>query len=214
MADPQRPRERGNPIGPTARTVGENIKRLRGDMGVTQAELSKRLAANGRPIPVASIGRIESGDRRVEVDDLAAIAIALGVGPLALLLPDTRLPVDVVEITGWGKAQAREAWFWGASGVPLTELDGSIEDMQSEVEWAHQRSSPWWLVAPYVSVTDMSAQDQARMIASWGMREVGRLLDDSPDAEAVIYDPDSGEVTFRRRNPIDGDDHGEHPATS
>lgn len=210
MADHGRSRERGNPIGPTARTVGENIRRLRADIGITQTELSRRLAENGRPIPVASIGRIESGDRRVEVDDLVAIAIALGVGPLALLLPDTRLPVDVVEITGWGAVRADEAWLWGASGVPITELDGSPEDMQSEVEWAHRRSSPWWLIAPYVRVTDMSAHEQARMIVSWGEREVERQFEDSPDADALIYDPQSDVVTFPE---LESDD-GEHQTES
>lgn len=173
MASDGRSRERGNPIGPTGITVGENVRRIRADTRTTQAELARRLAENGRPIPVASIGRIESGERRVEVDDLVAIAIALGVTPLALLLPDTRLPVDDVELTGWGKLTAQEAWYWAASGIPLV-LDGSVEDMESEAMHAHMLSKPWWLDMPYARVTDMSAQQQARMIRVWGVAQKER----------------------------------------
>ncbi|MEV8272691.1 helix-turn-helix transcriptional regulator [Microbacterium sp. NPDC077184] len=158
MSD-QNSRERRNPIGPTTRTVGENVRRVREASRLTQAQLATRLAENGHPIPVSSIGRIESGGRRVEVDDLVALAIALGVGPLALLLPDSRLPSDAVELTGWGTVQAAEAWMWGASAVPLV-LDGSVEDMESEVHAAHRMSGPWWLEAPYVRVADVTSQVQ------------------------------------------------------
>ena len=85
MADTESARERGNPIGPTGIAVGRNVRRLRIAAGTTQAELAERLAKRGRPIPVASIGRLENGERRVEVDDLTALAAALNVAPAELL---------------------------------------------------------------------------------------------------------------------------------
>lgn len=173
MATPPRARERGNPVGPTGKTVGENLRRLRALQNVTQSELSARLRENGRPIPVASIGRIESGERRVEVDDLVALAIALGVAPLALLLPDTRTPDEVVELTGWGTVQASEAWMWGASGVPLV-LDGSPEDMELEVYAAHRASHPWWLDAPYVRIADMTEAQRSSWISIYDRYRVER----------------------------------------
>src|SRR3954454_23683106 len=41
----------------------------------------------GRPILASGLGKIESGERRVDVDDLVALAVALDVSPVRLLLP-------------------------------------------------------------------------------------------------------------------------------
>lgn len=65
----------------------ENLKRIRAAREMTQAGLAEALAQAGRPIPVASIAKIEAGDRRVDVDDLAALAEALET-PIAQLLVD------------------------------------------------------------------------------------------------------------------------------
>jgi transcriptional regulator with XRE-family HTH domain len=54
---------------------------------MTQRALSERLAAHGRPMAVTAISRTEYRQRRVDVDDLIALAAALGVSPTALLLP-------------------------------------------------------------------------------------------------------------------------------
>ncbi len=131
-------RSRGNDIGPTGITVGENIRRIRGEQSFTQADMAKNLAENGHPIPVASIGRIESGDRRVEVDDLMAIAIVLGVSPLALLLPMTRGPRDTVDITGWGSELARGAWGYSLGISEIADVPGDEPDIMS-------RSFPLWV---------------------------------------------------------------------
>ena len=48
-------------------------------------QLSDRLAAVGRPILPSGLSKIEQGDRRVDVDDLVALADALGTVPGALL---------------------------------------------------------------------------------------------------------------------------------
>lgn len=72
-------------LGGTGETVKENVKRLRG--GMQYKELSERLAELGRPIPPLGLRRIEAGERRVDVDDLMALAVAFDVSPLALLLP-------------------------------------------------------------------------------------------------------------------------------
>jgi Helix-turn-helix domain len=48
-------------------------------------QLSDRLAAVGRPILPSGLSKIEQGTRRVVVDDLVALADALGTVPGALL---------------------------------------------------------------------------------------------------------------------------------
>ncbi|MFJ3487988.1 helix-turn-helix domain-containing protein [Leifsonia aquatica] len=144
MATTDRQKQRGNEIGPTGREVGRNVKRVRTDLGWTQADLSRHIAENGHPIPVASIGRIETGDRRVEVDDLMALAIVLGVSPVSLLLPYTRSPHDRVEVTGWGQTDALTVWGYATAAIPL-EMDGSVEDMEAEFLALRARSLPWWV---------------------------------------------------------------------
>ena len=95
----------------TGRTVADNIRRARGLRAMTQAELSARLSELGRPIPVASVGKIEKGLRAVEVDDLMVIALALNVSPLGLLLPGAHSPEVEVEVTG-ATASASLFWRW------------------------------------------------------------------------------------------------------
>lgn len=144
MGSDEKPRERRNPIGPTARTVGANVRRLRQEIGDTQGALADRLKGNGHPIPVASIGRIESGDRRVEVDDLMALSVALGVSPLALLMPYTRASSDDVSLTGWRKTTALDSWRWALAGAPLAWSEGGRHEEES-LYLTVRRSFPWWL---------------------------------------------------------------------
>lgn len=85
-------------LGPTGRTVASNIKRRRERQKLSYAELSRKIEANGRDIQPLALRRIEAGARRVDVDDLFAIAIALNTPPLDLLLPDSdrgQLPTGI-----------------------------------------------------------------------------------------------------------------------
>lgn len=89
-----------NPLGPTGDTVRENVLRYRTRLNLGYADLARRLEALGRPIPVLGLSRIERGERRIDVDDLMALAVALGVSPTSLLLPDTAGADDTVTATG------------------------------------------------------------------------------------------------------------------
>ncbi|MGN7859495.1 helix-turn-helix domain-containing protein [Microbacterium sp. 22303] len=139
MATETRTRQRGNPAGPTATIVGENVRRVRTVLQLTQAQLSQRLDALEHPIPVASVGRLESGDRRVEVDDLMALSVALGVSPLGLLMPYTRGPEDEIEMTGFGRMSADDAWGW-----VLADHDAS-KQAEDEPGSMYARSFPKWV---------------------------------------------------------------------
>lgn len=84
--------------------------------------LSERLETLGRPIPPLGLRRIEAGTRRVDVDDLVAIAIALGVSPASLLMPEVSSIAhdDLVSVTGWHKPiTATVVWGWLTSARPL-----------------------------------------------------------------------------------------------
>lgn len=65
----------------TARTITSE----REARGWEQRELAERLTAAGRPMSQPIVSRIESGARRIDVDDLVALAAVFGMSPAALL---------------------------------------------------------------------------------------------------------------------------------
>lgn len=115
--------EKKNPLGPTGQQVRANIRRFREQRKLSYRELSDRLAEAGRPIPTLGLSRIENGERRVDADDLVALAIALKVNPSALLFPSDvvgRSSGDV-EITGAGVVPGWTAWGWADGWAPLAD---------------------------------------------------------------------------------------------
>ncbi|WP_393057720.1 helix-turn-helix domain-containing protein [Streptomyces sp. LN549] len=82
-------------IGPAGAHVGQAVARAREARGWDQQELTARLTAAGRPMSQPIVSRIEAGSRRVDVDDLVALAEVLDVSVLALL-PDEGRQAPVV----------------------------------------------------------------------------------------------------------------------
>jgi len=125
-------------LGPTGNHVKDNVQRLRGDLSF--AELSRRLSDIGREIPPLGLRRIESGDRRVDADDLVALAVALNVSPVSLLMPRTEDADEQVETTGVeGTVTARKLGRW------LREESPFIRDVAADVFFtALGRALPSW----------------------------------------------------------------------
>ncbi|MFJ6293241.1 helix-turn-helix domain-containing protein [Streptomyces griseoviridis] len=71
-------------LGSVGQRLAKEVARVRGRTSVR--ELSARLAKLGRPILPSGITKIEQGKRRVDVDDLVALSLALKVTPTRLLL--------------------------------------------------------------------------------------------------------------------------------
>ncbi|MCH9732731.1 MAG: helix-turn-helix domain-containing protein [Actinomycetia bacterium] len=110
-------------IGLTGETVRANVKRLRRTQGLTLRDLSDRMKRVDRPMGHSTISEIERGARRVDVDDLMALAVALGVWPATLLMPeitDEEWPVAPIDATGFSNGiAARHLWaFLKASSAP------------------------------------------------------------------------------------------------
>lgn len=74
-------------LGDAGHSVRQNVRILRQQRRLTFAELSRQLSALERPIPVLGLRRIETGTRRVDVDELVAFGAVFGVAPAALLEP-------------------------------------------------------------------------------------------------------------------------------
>jgi transcriptional regulator with XRE-family HTH domain len=118
MADKQK-----TPLGPVSETLMRNIKRLREAKRLTYVELSERLTNIGRPIPVLGLRRIERGERRVDVDDLAALAVVLSAAPVDLLVPgdtDDDVPYAVTPEVTTTAAKARD-WIAGIGFLTAPE---------------------------------------------------------------------------------------------
>ena len=108
---PERASRRVNDIGTTGSTVAANVRRFRTRLGVTTTRLAEELEAAGRPILANAITKIEQGKRRVDTDDLMALATALGVTPNALLLPADQ--TEKYQPTGLPQAVSGNAlWLW------------------------------------------------------------------------------------------------------
>lgn len=73
-------------IGAAGLHAAQAVARLREARGWDQGELTARLAAAGRQVSQPIVSRIEAGTRRIDADDLVALAATLDV-PVAALLP-------------------------------------------------------------------------------------------------------------------------------
>lgn len=128
-------RVRGNDIGPTGLTVGSNVARVRKSQQLSLQDVADKLTSLGRRISLSGLSKIERGERRADVDDLMALAIALDVSPLALLLPVVEEPGADTRVTG-ALGSAGLFWAWAlAERTPFSQDDRSFV----------ARSLPWWL---------------------------------------------------------------------
>ena len=130
--------EKKNPLGPSGEMVCENVKRLRA--GMTYKELAEKLAAVGRPIPTLGLRRIEAGTRRVDADDLVALAVVFDVSPLTLLLPSDGMRALSSPMTGVPDRDVSHntQWLWGLGQEPL-ELPGLGRGADSQAQIAKYR---------------------------------------------------------------------------
>ncbi|GGZ80300.1 helix-turn-helix domain-containing protein [Streptomyces echinoruber] len=80
-------------IGEAGERVAAAVAALRQSRGWDQRHLAERVTEAGRPMSTSVLGKIEAGARRVDVDDLVALAAALEVSP-ARLLPAGAAGVD------------------------------------------------------------------------------------------------------------------------
>jgi transcriptional regulator with XRE-family HTH domain len=74
-------------VGPVGRNLIANVEQLRAEQGLSLNRLSVLLGEAGRAVPPLGLSRLAKGERRVDVDELVALAEVLGVTPGELLAP-------------------------------------------------------------------------------------------------------------------------------
>jgi hypothetical protein len=146
MASDEKPaKSTGRPLGPTGETVRSNIKRIRENQRIPVTELSARLRDLGRPIPTLGIHRIEDGQRRVDVDDLVAFAVALSVSPPSLLMPNAETIEETVTFTGNPEPlSAGKAWSWFRGSLPISGEKSPISGEESPTASFMAHAWPLW----------------------------------------------------------------------
>jgi hypothetical protein len=86
-------------VGPAGLVLAANIARVREASRLSYIDLSRELARAGRPIPELGLRRIEKGERRVDFDDLLAIAYVLRVCVVDLMITGDVADGDPYPIT-------------------------------------------------------------------------------------------------------------------
>ena len=155
--------------GPTATTVAANVKRLREQLNLGLRALAQRLADVGRPLTHAALDKIERGTRRVDVDDLMALAAALDVSPATLLMP------PIVPVEGVPKLAYRPEW-----DAPA-EVTGLPKDVDANTLWM-------WLTA---QAPPRPTYDDAAF-AAWAARSIPAPWLTVNIARATVEESDRG----------------------
>ena len=107
---------------------------------MSQAQFAAEVERLGRPMTGSVVGKIEQGSRRIDADDLAAFALALGCTPNRLLLPGTASSEQVVEAGAGRYVTELDAWQWALGERPL---DGGREaEFVAENRPSHAPESP------------------------------------------------------------------------
>ncbi|GAA4374167.1 helix-turn-helix domain-containing protein [Paeniglutamicibacter cryotolerans] len=160
-------------IGPSGQTVALNLKRMREAQKLTYTEVSRKLESIGRAISPLAVRRMEDGDRRVDVDDLVALSVALNVAPVTLLMPNTDARDETVQMTGISDHEAEEVWKWVRADRKL----GGSSDARELIDYIHL-VTPSWRSEEYIQ--------GAIQLAELGRAEVKAKQGDRAELDSLL----------------------------
>lgn len=110
--------------GPTGERVAQNLRNLRDARQISRQKLSERMESLERKIVPSGIEKIERQTRRVDVDDLVALALALDTTPNALLMPHAADETEAY-LTPNVHGSAAKLWRWATGERALPDIWGS-----------------------------------------------------------------------------------------
>ncbi|CAM3224277.1 helix-turn-helix domain-containing protein [Tsukamurella hominis] len=143
--------------------VGQAITVRRERLGLSAVKVSERTRELGTPVHRVALGKIEAGTRDATLPELAAIAVALDMPPLALLFPNVLADTEVVPgHTMKGLKGLR--WFLGAGATV-----GALEVMPPMPEGTWSDGDMMWtddtmrIPLRLVQLDDLIGQQDARI---------------------------------------------------
>lgn len=119
METEQTQQRRPNELGEWGRRAAANIADLRQRSGMSQGEPAAAMTRLGRHITRGIVSKAEVTGRRIDADDLAAFALALGYAPNRLLLPGTASAEQVIEVSPGRYVTELDTWQWALGDKPL-----------------------------------------------------------------------------------------------
>jgi transcriptional regulator with XRE-family HTH domain len=165
-------------VGPVGKRLAANVRALR---TITVRDLSLYLTELGRPISASGITKLEQESRRVDVDDLAALAIALDVTPNRLLL-DPESDDAMVSLTDEVEVTRKESWQWATGDEPLPEPETEIPHYDADRRALFQREN-----RPHQPDSEIRASE---------LRDLMEVM--APVVDAVMAVTDDGQVTSQQ----------------
>lgn len=128
--------------GPVGSRFAANLRGLRRAREWDQARLAAELDDLGHPIGINSISRLEKGERRADVSDLVALAIALECSPSRLFLSDAAPDDGQLALTANLSVEWHRAWAWAAGEHPLSDSSATsptgprrLSDYAHDARW-------------------------------------------------------------------------------
>src|SRR5205823_14135830 len=109
-----------------------------------------------------AVSKIENGQRRVDVDDVVAIALALEVSPNSILLTEGADAYSSVQMTPAVAMSEEQAWVWATQDNPLRDFDFDFFLSFSGAE----RDTARWLASRLLSHGYRIFYDE--MVDLWG----------------------------------------------
>lgn len=123
----------------TSEQVADNLRRIRQKSGVDLRTLDKRLEKLGHRISSSGLSKIENGERKVAVDELIALAVALGVTPLHLLRPVSASDRPTAVSKDYAQEEV-EVWLSGKTELTNTALQRFWHHEAQTAERSHGES--------------------------------------------------------------------------
>jgi 8-oxo-dGTP diphosphatase len=179
----------------------EQLRTVRRLKGWTQQQLADALAEIGVRIDASAITRLERGTRGVTLDDVVAIAAALGVSPLHLLVPlDNSAQLDVAPALS---AVAPDVRAWIRGQRPLRETD------DDSVFYAQTPDRDWDVIALGAGGRFESREDFEAARARWERAMLRQLATEgivswkrvNAAGEVAGLDADSGQWVTEEQQP-------------
>ena len=145
------------------------VREARRLKGWTQQQLAGALGALGVKLDATAITRLESGTRRVSLDDVIAIAAALGVSPLHLFVPlDNDLSLNVTPGLALPVLDVR---MWVRGQRPLRETD------DERLFYAQTPEGDWASIVAGASARFSDGEEFEAARARWERDTLRRLLE-------------------------------------